>query len=508
MEKTMTSRTTARTAGVAASISAAFLCAAVLQAADAPDLRLVAAPPMGTAETGKATELGEWDDVFAPKGQDFLIVRRGEEVFSLSMLPGAGLKKLVKMPKVQSSTIVASAQVKDKLWLFFQSEKTSPFVLEAFSGKVAELEVPGLALPGEHAPSIQSHVIVPHVGGAVLMVTGGDAKTWPRPVNRPVCFWVSLDSGRTIRFPIGWDFDYCSADQATAVFQLPQERPDAWGPKKAIDMATGGTLDKVPDRREAYIPHEWPETVRPLYVRRAETGDRDHFTGLSVEGRSYRFDLPLTGVYYLQDGKVGDGFVGFRLRKEGATSGPNPLWLCQLAAKPQAIHALNEVAEFEMLRRGKCIVQASVKKPRGVSGSALVYDYSKKAAWNLLDGVEQLPPLDPQFVGKGSVVDNTTVRLIGSFGSEARDPMVLCLFYRIQGDLRSFREFERPLVATKTWRRAVLLSGDGNRSMTELYRERDVPTRIWLHNSGKLIEAVSNGEKECLLREVTLSGKR
>ena len=38
-----------------------------------------------------------------------------------------------------------------------------------------------------------------------------------------------------------------------------------------------------------------------------------------------------------------------------------------------------------------------------------------------------------------------------------------------------------------TWRRAVILTSDGERYMTDLFREGNVPDIIWLHNSGKVI---------------------
>jgi hypothetical protein len=142
-------------------------------------------------------------------------------------------------------------------------------------------------------------VIIPEAGGAILMVAGGDRKTWPRDGNRPVYFWVSLESGQAVRFPIGWDLEYFSSDQRVAVFATPKENALVKRPLQAVDVRTGAARGQLPRPGEEYrVPFEWFETqsVKPLCVLRPETGDIGRFIGVSFDSRAYPFDIPWDGV--------------------------------------------------------------------------------------------------------------------------------------------------------------------------------------------------------------------
>ena len=126
------------------------------------NLKVVNAPPLCVYGTNETTDLGVWDAAFACDELDCLVLRQGEQLFSLPMVSAA---KPVRRATIRPGTkveIVTGNQSKTGLWLFCQSPEVAPFALELNSGKRIELGIPGIRIPGEQAPSIQSHVMVPH----------------------------------------------------------------------------------------------------------------------------------------------------------------------------------------------------------------------------------------------------------------------------------------------------------------------------------------------------------
>ena len=272
-----------------------------------------------------------------------------------------------------------------------------------------------------------------------MMIAGGDRDTWPRDGNRPVYFWISLKSGRVVRFPIGWDLEYFSGDQRVAVFHKPQEKRYQKRPLQAVDMETGNYVERIPDRRtEPYVWFNWSETqvVKPLYERRAKTGSRDNFAGISVRGLVLPFDLHLKETYRLSEATAEDGFVGFRLRPEGASAQePGPFWLVALEQPSIPKHVASTIAGFAMLERGNCVYATTGHGPKRASAEAFFRFHGEKSTWNVLDGVQRLSELDKQFADKDYVKDKMTVRMIDGFGSH--DSLALCLFSHFRRDMRA-----------------------------------------------------------------------
>jgi hypothetical protein len=326
------------------------------------------------------------------------------------------------------------------------------------------------------------------------MIAGGDRQTWPRDGNRPLYFWMSLKSGKVVAFPVGWDLEYFSADQQVAVFERPQLRQFERRPLQAIDMRTGDFVAGAPDRRNmGFVPFDWSDTqsVKPLYRRRAETGDRDHFAGISVNGSVFPFDLGLDGVHYMSVAKANDGFAGIRLRREGATGGePSSLWLVPLnrGQKPELV--ATGVTDFVVLGDGNCVFSTAGHGRKGRSSEAFFRTHRGKGLWNVLEGVDRLPEMDRESADKAYVEDRMSVRIIEGFGGDSTSPLALCQFTHFRGDMRSLSlpAQGKPLKRT-IWRRAVLLTADGRRYTTDLFGDGNSADRIWLHNSGRTIMA-------------------
>src|SRR5262245_24219517 len=95
----------------------------------------VKAPPLGNCHPALQRDLGVWDDVFVFEDQDFVVLRRAESLFSLSMTKPSRLVKLVTASETSSTEIIFGVVSEDNIWLFLQSFKTEPFAIEAHTGK-------------------------------------------------------------------------------------------------------------------------------------------------------------------------------------------------------------------------------------------------------------------------------------------------------------------------------------------------------------------------------------
>ncbi len=452
----------------------------------------VSAPALRNGQFTEHRDLGLWDDVFVCCDQDAVLLRRESDLFALSISGSANPSKLFTALALAEAQMVTCAASGERLWIFLQSSRSVPFALDAQSGKMAKFEIAGLKVPGNQSPGIQSHVIIRHADAVIVMIAGGDRETWPGRGNRPLYFWLSLKSGKVVAFPIGWDLEYFSPDQQVAVFEKPQRREFERRPLQAVDVRTGDFVTDAPDRQHMnVVPFNWTDTqsVKPLYGRHAETGDRNYFAGISVNGSVLPFDLGLNGVHYMSIAKAKDGFAGFRLRREGALGvEPSSFWQTALSGDQKPELAATGVTDFVMLGGGNCIFTSAGHGRTGLSSEPFFRIHKDKTLWNVLEGVDRLPELDKEFADKVYVEDRMSVRLIEGFGGDSRNWLALCLLTHFRGDMRSggFPVQEKPLKPT-TWRRAVLLTTDGQRYMTDLFRDGNVPDCIWLHNSGRVI---------------------
>jgi hypothetical protein len=490
------------------------LLAACAALALEPQPKAATAPPLKACKVTATSELGLWDDVFVPNDRDFIVLRRGDELFSLAMTASSAPRKIARAQAAENTEIVAGAANGEKCWLFLNSSKAAPCALEANSGVVARFEIPGLRVPGSHAPVIQSCVLVPHVQAALVMVSGGDGATWPREGNRPIYFWMDLKYGKVVRFATGGDLDFFSADERIAVLA-------SRAGKQAIDMRTGARINALPDRRkEPCIPFEWQNTqmVKPLYERRQGKGDADFFAGLSVNGLVLPVDLGLEGMRYLAVAKVGDGLAGFQLRHSGASAEPDTLWIVPFKSPEKTEAIASDVTDFAMLGQGNVVFVANehAGKPAYSENrrhdEAFFHSRVDSASWNVLEGVERLPRLDKAFSDAAYVMDSFRVHLIDGFGASRLDPLVLCLCEHNRGDVRA-RTLppDEKAVKSASWHRALLITGDGRRSLTPLFRQGSLPDQIWLHKSGRLLlgtyvwqESAGGRKRRVQLSECTL----
>lgn len=445
------------------------------------------APPLKECRAQEHPLPGPWDDAHAPQDQDFMVLRRDDTLFELPMMGAATPRPLAKEPRLERSRIVGSAMSGKRLWLFMDSGTAAPFAIEARSGRIESFEIPGLTVPGDQLPVIQS--IHFHPDSVLLTVSGGDGASWPRDGNRPVYFWFGLESGKTIRFPIGWDPNFFSADMATIVFSTVQMNKTGRRVLQTIDLRTGNEVPGAPNRQaEAFVPEVWTDTqeVKALYRWRPGHGEATYFSGIAHRGKTYPCELALDGIHYLGTAKAHDGIVGFQLRKEG-TGGhlPWPLWLLAMNGDTTPKRVAENITGFSLLDGGSSILVSSGHGHLGKSSEAVFRSNDGKTSWNLLDGVPRLPELPQQLKDQESIQDQLSIQLVEGSGKGRR--LTLGIFTQARGDLHSGLG-ERDHVPHERWRRAILLDSDGNRYLTDQLRgDGSPPDRIWLHDSRRLV---------------------
>jgi hypothetical protein len=287
-------------------------------------------------------------------------------------------------------------------------------------------------------------------------------------------------------------------------------------------MKSGEQIESVPNRRkERFIPYDWMNKlrVRPLYERREGKGGVDYFAGLSVDGRVLPVSLGLEEERYLSMAKSDDSFAAFQLRRSGSTGGePGPLWLVPFKDAKKTEPIADRVTDFTMLSYGSTIYVTVEKASKPAlsqcrrHAEAFFYTRAERSSWNVLEGVDRLPKLNEALAEAAFIQDTLKVRLIEGFGASKHEPAAMCLFEHHRGDMRAFSPpREGPPLKTVTWRRAILVGRDGKRSLTPLFREGNLPERIWLHHSGQVIlgnyvwpEAKGESKRKVQLSESTL----
>jgi hypothetical protein len=478
-----------------------FLCRSLANQSTQPTQ--VNAPKITTCQSLGEQDLGSWDDVFNYPAQDFIVFRRGPDLFSLSLISSGAPRKLATILALVGSKIVNGVEMNGHRWLFVQSPASMPFALDLMTLKQVPFSIPAAEISAGHTIEIQSSVIAKHVGGAILMLTGGDPARWPRPENRPAYYWFGLQSGTAIQLPIGWDLLRFSSDHKTAVFwkvhgeKVAPGAPEFVGrPVAAVSMSTGQISGDVPDPIRSFsIPFDWQyrDEVKPLRAPyQPQAGDDEHFAGISASGVPYPMEMDLR-AYAQHAALQADGnWAVFSLRSEGATR-PSTLWLARLGRNERPQLLAEEPAGFEILGKRRV---AYVTSREGVnntrSSDAFVYDVETGQYWNILDDIDRLPKLDGDIAQKSYVSDTMAVRLIRGFGSSRYAATVLSLFSHSRFDVRvgalSARVLPTERMPTQQWHSAMLLSEQGTGCTVEI-ANLDLSAGLWLHNSRKLVTA-------------------
>src|SRR5437762_12904407 len=87
----------------------------------------VNAPKITTCQSLGEQDLGSWDEVFNYPAQDFILLRRGPDLFSHSFMSSGPPRKLATIPALVDSKIVNGVEVNGHRWLLIQSAAGMPF---------------------------------------------------------------------------------------------------------------------------------------------------------------------------------------------------------------------------------------------------------------------------------------------------------------------------------------------------------------------------------------------
>lgn len=458
--------------------------------------------------------MGTWDDAFAPPEEDFMLLRREDSIFLLPMDRKGGPEKKLSDPDLPGSRIVKVSRSGERLWLFMESTRLSPFAIDVFSGKKVVFEIPGLKVPGSHAPVIQWYRPMPHADVALLFISDEDKESLPLAGRPPIYFWMELGSGKLVRLPTGWDLDTFQRDQESVRF-----RTLIWyRVEEVLNLRSGDCENPVRDRKSTMMSHfNWRDQgeVMPLYTVRGQMVAGLYLAGLSYRGESY----PLSFEEEKQEqwerfdaAKAFDGFAGFSL-VQGGGGLPTSFWVTELRAGAAPRQLGGAVTDFEMLNDGNSITVTSDYGNEIRSVEATFHPAHGSRSWDLMEGVGWLPPLDDFYKDKG-VWDMKSMDLVRGSGRDPRKERVLAVFRQTRTMWSAgipdpdYHSLEAPPeFGLGGLSGALVIDGDGKRGMTDLFREVDMPDdELWMHHSGRLIMGRFSwkGEEEARPRQVEL----
>lgn len=474
----------------------------------------VAAPYMRECQEAKINDFGLWNDAFRFKDSDVVLLRQQDALFSYSLVTG-DLRKIRTLPDLVDSRLVDGITWGKHQWLFCQSRTVLPFAVDLSTWKTVTFEIPSVKTSGAEGPAIHAVINAGFGPGTIIAITGDGVDGWPRDGNRPLYYWMDLNSGKVVKFPAGWDLSYFSADQRRAVFENISTNAMMYRPWVTVDMATGEAAGELPDQTKDLwsepIPGYWhvstdrwgqsdkyrhvwalrsPQTpAKLLYPQPGRGSADDKFAGLSINGVDYPLAMTNTARDRCIDAKSTGNLAAFLLEPDGG--GGNSLWITPLKAneKPTLL-ATN--CSFELLGSQHCAVLVRNHFP-AAAPEALVYDVKSNAAWNVLDGVPAWSQITarvgatnrlgttPEMLASG-IGPMVAFRLISGFGSARYPAEVLCL-------CSTEHIVPENAIPPPVRHMAILLTAQGRRYQVNLPpgMQDSLLGGLWLHNSGKLI---------------------
>jgi hypothetical protein len=284
-------------------------------------------------------------------------------------------------------------------------------------------------------------------------------------------------------------------------------------------LRTGDVREAVPDRRkELCSPFDWSDSgeVQALYSQRPETGDTQHFAGLTYRGTAIPLSVEFKGTHYLAMAQVHGNQLGFTLRPEGSGNrhGSNPFWMAPLKSPEKVRRVAEGVSDFALLDGGNALLVTNGHGHKARSQEAWFYSVDDAARWNVLDDLERLPPLEKPFAEADFIQDQLRFQIVSSFGRPERRTIALCLASHQRHDRRA--QILVPGVGgarpkrleADSWEQTLLLTSDGQRYLTPGLPDADTPDRIWLHHSGQLVvgKFTWQGEEKERTRLIQLTG--
>ena len=256
-------------------------------------------------------------------------------------------------------------------------------------------------------------------------------------------------------------------------------------PRRFLDMATGRVTDSVgPDRTTEYwvrglpSPEATPEGLlsdgEPMFDRLTDSRPAA-VIGVAVDGQEYRWNVSIDNPPRVE-AKVASGWAVLFADKDDNTHGSvnltghsGSIWFAPLKGGSNPRRLANQAHQYEVLGPGCCIFTVSASRsvtasattrsnnlqdrlpgecvymfrdasPRGDPAKMYVYQDTEKAAWNVLDGVESLPPPGEEW-GNFPYRDVMTVCMLPSFGDPTHGRLLLASFRHTRSVIARSRRF-------------------------------------------------------------------
>jgi hypothetical protein len=440
--------------------------------------------------------LGVWDAVFNFVESDSLILRKGADLFSLSIVHSNELKKLVTDRALIKSEILTGVEWNGHQWLLCDSYTAPPFALDLATARQVRFSLFG----AKHGASVGTCVVQKQAGAAILKISGGEPVVLPRDVDEDFYAWMSLESGKTVRFSADWSLEYSSTDQMVAVFSkelpkndrnLKQHLPGH--PSRfltGVNMKTGKEVNEFPDWTQypwVKIDEGTQSSVRILMdPNQSKFGPPWSYAGFFVDDLPHPFATPPDSYCYPWASRAKGDCVFYLLYCGDASNRCRLMW-AKLDTNLRPRRVADKVIDLEMLKLSRCVYVTSKGDSHHDILEPFVYDANTTECWNILDGIMRLPELTQ--AQQSLSLDMMAIRLIPGFGSDTHAGLVLCLVRQARHDSRNaipLSHPEVPYVDFQDWNGAVLVSASGDRYLVSLSQHPDAQTKVWLHNSGKL----------------------
>src|SRR5262249_45007034 len=160
----------------------------------------------------------------------------------------------------------------------------------------------------------------------------------------------------------------------------------------AIDLRTGGRCEEP--AAGGRVPFDWCNRD-PVQV--AWTADRTRPVGIAMAGRAVPLSVDPGSLP--QRAQVHGGQLALIAPRADDPRAAGPLWFGSSddATLPWIARGVNAC---EILDGGRCLFATSDVTRRE---EAHVYEAGRRAVWNLLEGQDSLPPLDPALRGRQEI---------------------------------------------------------------------------------------------------------
>lgn len=399
---------------------------------------------VGKCKASPLRDIGEYNDIFILENEDFVILRKGDTLYSLAMDETATPVKLVSDPSLKYTGINEGIKIHDRLWLLIVSEDETPFIIDAYSGLKKELEIPGSWHTWKTTRVTGQAIIIPELDTMILQLA---REPWLKGIGEAdyLCVRLNLKTGELSSVLEDWLLCYFTTDMRTAFFDSPTQCLYA-----SVDLVTGKTVEDLESLPEIPLAHVCGMHIRIIKTRfamRYFNGYKEEimpvyavprtydpiYEGIVINGRFISIKGKTDKISTQNNISLNDDYLAFTENRYSET----------FLITPVTEKGLEKITAqcygrpvFLLLGHGSCVFINRVKKNLPKNDEAFFKAYGS-APWNILSGFDASPEKDVTKPGNVSEIlsiknaiwtDRMSISLYRSFGSHESQRLVLCNF--------------------------------------------------------------------------------